>query len=180
MDALSIAAIKLRCHATSHATKMQFRQAKSSKTDVPPVPKRALTRSVAMSESVRSGPQDWSRFMARTTRLAVGSLIFLTTIAGPACAAGQQFSCKGQVVQEMINPAVQPKPIDLNVTLSDTNKLSIVTGDGQRFAPRITSNNKIQLKFATKEFVGEYFYYTGDLFLIYNAGPLARLSCSRV
>jgi hypothetical protein len=46
-------------------------------------------------------------------------------------------------------------------------------------APRITSNNAIQLKFATKEFVGEYFHYTGDLFLIYNSGPLARLNCPR-
>jgi hypothetical protein len=53
------------------------------------------------------------------------------------------------------------------------------TGDGKLLAPRITSNNKIQLKFETKEFVGEYFHYTGDLFLIYPSGRLARLSCSR-
>jgi hypothetical protein len=46
-------------------------------------------------------------------------------------------------------------------------------------APRITTNNKIQFKFATKEFVGEYFHYTGDLFLIYTSGKLARLNCSR-
>lgn len=48
-----------------------------------------------------------------------------------------------------------------------------------RPSPRITSNNKLQLKFATKEFVGEYFHYTGDLFLIYPNGQLARLSCTR-
>jgi hypothetical protein len=53
------------------------------------------------------------------------------------------------------------------------------TGDGKLLAPRITSNNKTQLKFETKEFVGEYFHYTGDLFLIYPSGRLARLSCSR-
>jgi hypothetical protein len=50
--------------------------------------------------------------------------------------------------------------------------------DGKMLAPRMTSNNKIQLKFATREFVGEYFHYTGDLFLIYKSGQLARLSCS--
>jgi len=116
--------------------------------------------------------------MARATGLAVGSLILLTMMVEPGGAAEQQFSCKRQVVQEMINPAVQPNPIDLNVTLGG-NKLSITTGDGKTLAPRITSNNKIQLKFATKEFVGEYFHYTGDLFLIYKAGPLARLNCSR-
>jgi hypothetical protein len=41
------------------------------------------------------------------------------------------------------------------------------------------SDNKIQLKFSTKDFVGEYFHYTGDLFLIYHSGELARLTCSR-
>ncbi|WP_342729905.1 hypothetical protein [Bradyrhizobium sp. B117] len=117
--------------------------------------------------------------MVQATRLAVGSLILLTTMVRPGGAAEQQFACKGQVVQEMTNPAVQPRPIDLNVTLGDKNKLSITTGDGKILAPRITSNNKIQLKFATKEFAGEYFHYTGDLFLIYNSGPLARLNCSR-
>jgi hypothetical protein len=117
--------------------------------------------------------------MVQVIGLAVGSLILLTLMVKPGGAAEQQFSCKGQVVQEMTNPAVQPKPIDLNVTLGDKNKLSITTGDGKELVPRITSNNKIQLKFATKEFVGEYFHYTGDLFLIYNSGPLARLNCSR-
>ena len=52
------------------------------------------------------------------------------------------------------------------------------TGEGAVLAPRTISDNKIQLKFATKEFVGEYFHYTGDLFLIYPSGQLARLNCS--
>jgi hypothetical protein len=117
--------------------------------------------------------------MVRATGLAAGSLILLTMMVKPGGAAEQQFSCQGQVVQEMANPAAQPKPINLNVTLGDKNKLSMTTGDGKVLAPRITSNNKIQLKFLTKEFVGEYFHYTGDLFLIYNSGPLARLTCAR-
>jgi hypothetical protein len=117
--------------------------------------------------------------MVQATGLAVSSLILLTMMVKPAGAAEQQFSCKGQVVQEMTDPAVQSKPIDLNVTLGDNDKLSMTIGDGKMLTPRITSNNKIQLKFVTKEFVGEYFHYTGDLFLIYNSGPLARLYCSR-
>jgi hypothetical protein len=95
----------------------------------------------------------------------------------PTRAANQQFFCTGNIYGETINPF--EKPIDLNVTLSDENKLSINTGDAKLLAPRITSNNKIQLKFETEEFVGEYFHYTGDLFLIYPSGRLARLSCSR-
>jgi len=41
------------------------------------------------------------------------------------------------------------------------------------------SNNKIQLKFQTKQYVGEFFHYTNDLFLIYKLGHLARLNCKR-
>lgn len=116
--------------------------------------------------------------MTKTVVLALSSLILLT-ITVRASASEQQFSCKGQVIRDEANPAAQPKPIDLNVTLGDNNKLSVKAGDGKMLAPRITSNNKVQLKFATKDFVGEYFHYTGDLFLIYPSGELARLSCSR-
>ena len=77
------------------------------------------------------------------------------------------------------SPDVQPKPIDLNVTLGEGKKLSMKIGEGAVLAPRTISDNKIQLKFATKEFVGEFFHYTGDLFLIYPSGQLARLNCSR-
>ena len=116
--------------------------------------------------------------MVHAIGLGAGSLILLTMMVEPGAAAEQRFACKGQVVQEMTNPAVQPKPIDLNVRLGGKSKLSMMLADGKMLAPRMTSNNKIQLKFATREFVGEYFHYTGDLFLIYKSGQLARLSCS--
>ena|SRR3974377_880739 len=119
--------------------------------------------------------------MGQVVRLVLGSLILLAITVEPGQAADQQFSCKGNIIhgETNPNPLDQPKPIDLNVTLSDENKLSIKTGDGKLLAPRITSNNKIQLKFETEEFVGEYFHYTGDLFLIYPSGDLARLTCLR-
>jgi hypothetical protein len=116
--------------------------------------------------------------MMRATGLGAAGFILLTMTVEPVAAAEQRFDCKGQVVQEMTDPAVQPKPIDLNVTLGEKSKLSMTLADGKMLAPRMTSNNKIQLKFATREFVGEYFHYTGDLFLIYKSGQLARLSCS--
>jgi hypothetical protein len=118
--------------------------------------------------------------MMQATRLAVCSLMMLPITVKSGGAAEQQFSCKGQVIHEEANPADQSKPIDLNVTLGGKNKLSMKTAEGKMLAPKITSNNKIQLKFSTKDFVGEYFHYTGDLFLIYPAGQLARLTCSRV
>jgi hypothetical protein len=42
---------------------------------------------------------------------------------------------------------------------------------------RIIANNAIQLKFATGKFTGEYFNFTGDLFLIHTDGRLTRLTC---
>ena len=116
--------------------------------------------------------------MVRATGLAVGCFVLLAMMLTAGVAAERQFSCKGQILHDVDDPA-EPKTIDLNVTLGDKNKLSMTTGDGKQLSPRVTSNNKIQLKFATKEFVGEYFHYTGDLFLIYPSGPLARLNCSR-
>jgi len=65
----------------------------------------------------------------------------------------------------------------INATLTTASPWSIDTGKGPaRVSP--ISNNRIQFKFATKDFTGEYFHYTRDLFLIYKSGHLARLMCS--
>ncbi len=94
-----------------------------------------------------------------------------------ACAAGSlQFTCTG----DMIEPAgLARAPISLGVVFSPANQVTKVSVDfGQRTvnAP-VISNNAIQLKFRTKEFVGEYFYFTRDMFLIHKSGHLARLVC---
>ena len=118
--------------------------------------------------------------MIQVTRLAAGSFIFLMTFIGVCGAAEQQFSCKGQVIQEMPKPSGQPaSPIDLTVTLGSNRKMSLKTGDGKPLAANVTSDNKLQLKFKSSQFTGEYFYYSGDLFLIYNSGQLGRLNCTR-
>jgi hypothetical protein len=115
--------------------------------------------------------------MVRANGIVVGSLVLLAMLTQTNAAAAQQFSCNGQVIQGATTPNFQPKPINLKVTL-DKNKLSLAMGDGKTVASRVSSNNKIQLKFDTKEFTGEYFHYTGDLFLIYKSGLLARLTCT--
>jgi hypothetical protein len=118
--------------------------------------------------------------MGQVRRLVLGSLILLAITVEPSRAADQQFSCKGDIIHDANpNPLNPSKPIDLNITLGDENKLSIKTGDGKLFAPSIISNNDIQLRFEAEGFVGEYFHYTGQLFLIYPSGELARLTCSR-
>ena len=112
--------------------------------------------------------------MERATPLVAGSLFFLATMVGASTAAELKFSCKGQVIQEMTDPA------EFSVTVGERNTMSIKTSDNKTLIPRISSNNKIQLKFATKDFLGEYFHYSGDLFLIYRSGQLARMNCSRI
>ena len=94
---------------------------------------------------------------------------------GAASAAGGslQFVCSG----DMIEPAgLARAPISLSVVFSPAeSKVSVNFGQKTVNAP-VISNNQIQLKFRTKDFVGEYFYYNRDMFLIYKSGHLARLA----
>jgi hypothetical protein len=104
--------------------------------------------------------------------LTAASLIVLQLACWPAAAA-QQYSCRGQ----MIGPNAQSQtPLALDLNLGPP--LALKMGDGTSLATTIVSNNKIQLKFRTKAFVGEFFHYTGDLILIYKSGHLGRLTCS--
>jgi hypothetical protein len=50
-------------------------------------------------------------------------------------------------------------------------KVAVNLGQGS-VNTRVVSDNKIQLKFRSKDFVGELFHYTNDLFLIYRPGHL--------
>jgi hypothetical protein len=104
------------------------------------------------------------------------SLIVLSSLATMiATAAGQPatLACSGSLLEPT---GSAPSPTSATLVLGPP--VSIDTGKGARRAS-IVSNNKIQLRFKTKDFTGEYFHYTGDLFLIYRSGHLARLACSR-
>jgi hypothetical protein len=97
---------------------------------------------------------------------------------GAACAAGSlQFTCSGN----RIEPAgLARAPITLGVVASPANPVSKVMVDFRQRtvnAP-VMSDNIIQLKFCTRDFTGEYFYYNRDMFLIYKSGHLARLACT--
>jgi hypothetical protein len=112
--------------------------------------------------------------MIKATAFAAGGFL-LVTLIGPCIAAEQRFSCKGGIIEPS---GEQKTPVDINLSLDGNGKMSLKTSDDKTLASRITSNNKIQLKFTTSEFVGEFFHYTGDLFLIYKSGQLGRLNCS--
>ncbi|MGY3615091.1 hypothetical protein ACVJGD_001287 [Bradyrhizobium sp. USDA 10063] len=102
------------------------------------------------------------------------SLIILSSLASMiASAAAQPVTCSGS----LLDPSGSA-PSSKTATLALGPPVSIDTGNGPQRAS-IVSNNRIQLKFRTKDFTGEYFHYTGDLFLIYRSGHLARLMCRR-
>jgi hypothetical protein len=50
-------------------------------------------------------------------------------------------------------------------------------GNAQPAKAPIVANNALQLKFRTHKFMGEYFHFTGDLFLMQSDGRLTRLIC---
>ena len=97
-------------------------------------------------------------------------------ISAAHAADSLQLTCSG----DMIEPAgLARAPKALTAVFSPANRVSKVSVDfGQSSvnAP-VSSSNPVQLQFRTKDFTGEYFYYTRDMFLIYKSGHLARLTC---
>jgi len=101
----------------------------------------------------------------------------LTSLSTAQAADSLKLTCTG----DMIEPAgLARAPITVAAIFSPATKVTKVSvdlGKGAINAP-VLSNNQIQLKFRTKDFVGEYFYYNRDMFLIHKSGHLARLACN--
>ena len=109
--------------------------------------------------------------MHRATALA--AIIWAMTITSAPAEEAQELTCTGA----MIEPAGESQASQtLKMGLGPKVTLNLGKGAVQT---RTLSNNKIQLKFRTKDFEGEYFHYTGDLFLIYKSGHLARMTCQK-
>jgi cyclic lactone autoinducer peptide len=100
----------------------------------------------------------------------VGLAMAVMMVAAYAAQAPQQFSCSGNMHQP-------PSPKSGRLIVNPTNKISLDLGQGD-LKVSLLSDNKIQLKFSTKEFTGEFFHYTGELFLIYKSGDFAKLTCT--
>jgi hypothetical protein len=113
-----------------------------------------------------------------TMRLLIKAMTAASVCLAATAANGQSTStrlgCDGQLI-EPTGKASSPKALQLTIS---SGKVGVDLGTGN-IAANVESNNDIQLKFKTDEFVGEYFHYTGDLFLIYKSGHLARLTCKR-
>jgi hypothetical protein len=85
-----------------------------------------------------------------------------------------QLSCTARPIE----PAgLDTSPLTLKLTVS-SGTVQMDLGS-RKLVAKVESDDKIQLAFKTDEFVGEYFHYTGDLFLIDRSGNLARMACQR-
>jgi hypothetical protein len=101
-------------------------------------------------------------------------VVITTTMIGAAHAANEplRFSCSGTMIEPTALTA-SPKTVRL---VLNSQKIEIDLGQGFSNA-QVMSDNRIQLKFRTKDFTGEFFHYTNDLFFIYKSGHLARFTC---
>src|SRR5215469_8959910 len=71
--------------------------------------------------------------------------------------------CAAVDVQRNDDRAKRDVPIARDRDVGPAQKVTLDLGQGVVNARQV-SDNKIQLKFRTKDFEGEYFHYTGDLF----------------
>ena len=111
--------------------------------------------------------------MFRTGIMAPLIIAFFSTAAFAEDA--RQFTCSGSLIEPS---AMSPSPETVVLALGPAQNVTLDLGKGMVSARRV-SDNKIQLKFRTKDFEGEYFHYTGDLFLIYKSGHLMKLMCQK-
>ena len=111
--------------------------------------------------------------MFRTSILA--SLLMAFSSIAAFAEDARQFTCTGTMIEPS---AMSPSPETVVLTLGPGQKIALDLGKGVVNVRRL-SDNKIQLKFRTKEFEGEYFHYTGDLFFIYKTGHLMKLMCQK-
>jgi hypothetical protein len=109
--------------------------------------------------------------MFRISSLA--SLIFGFTSIAVFAEDARQLTCTGMMIEPS---AMSQSPETVILTLGPARKVSLDLGRG---VMNLVSDNKIQLKFRTTDFEGEYFHYTGDLFFIYKSGYLMKLTCQK-
>lgn len=96
--------------------------------------------------------------------------------AGSASAAGElNLVCVGNSYAKG-----GPFPTEETVSLKIAQKQPVLigfSGSQQSTKAKTVSNNDIQLKFAADGLTGEYFYFSGDLFLIHADGRFTKLLC---
>src|SRR5262245_53676476 len=108
-------------------------------------------------------------------RTRIWAMIFSFTSITVVAEDPRRFTCRRMMFEPS---AMSQSPETVILTLGPAQKVTLDLGQGVVNARKV-SDNKIQLKFRTKDFEGEYFHYTGDLFFIYKSGHLMKLTCQK-
>jgi hypothetical protein len=105
--------------------------------------------------------------------LAFAPLAAPYTIAGPS---GLDLVCSGNSYRKLGDPF----PIPETVSFKTEGKKSVMIELPESNKPTkasIVSSNPFQLKFSAAGLTGEYFNFSGDLFLIHKDGRFTKLIC---
>ena len=140
--------------------------------------RRGKTVQTTETTSAKTGLHDVREMIGSASMLRTGmlaSLIFGFISVAVSAEEAQQLMCTGMMIEPS---AMSQSPETVTLTLGPAQKITLDLGQGAMNARRV-SDNKIQLKFRTKDFEGEYFHYTGDLFFIYKSGHLMKLTCQK-
>ena len=88
-------------------------------------------------------------------RIGILALIFGFTSIAVFAEDARQLTCSGTMIE---SSAMSRSPETVILTLGPAQKLTLDLGQGAVNARKV-SDNKIQLKFRTRDFEGEYFRY---------------------
>lgn len=104
--------------------------------------------------------------------------LFTVLASGGTSAAPSSLNlvCSGNSYSKLGDPFPTPETVTL-ATSDTTHVLVGLPGSGKPAQAKIVSSNAIQLKFAAAGLTGEYFNFSGDLFLIHKDGRFTRLAC---
>ena len=117
--------------------------------------------------------------IGHSTSGLAGILLTFVLLIAPCAMAGQSdldLVCTGN----SYGKEGDPFPTTETVSLKTEGKMSVLIGLPGSDKPTkvsVVSSNPIQLKFSAGGLTGEYFNFTGDLFLIHKDGRLTKLVC---
>jgi hypothetical protein len=111
------------------------------------------------------------------SRSAFAGLILLPAWPVLAAPATLDLVCTGNSFSKVGDPF----PTEEMVSFQTDGKTVVVglPGADKPTKAKITSSNPIQLKFSVAGLTGEYFNFSGDLFLIHTDGRFTRLVCQQ-
>lgn len=123
--------------------------------------------------------------MIRQATFIAATTVWLTGVAGilistPAdaqaapAAKPASFTCTGVKIEPV---SLKQSPMTVKLALTPGRKISLNL-DSSDVKNSVTSNDQTTLRFRARDFTGEFFHFTNDLFLIYHSGHLAKLSCT--